>query len=325
MAYTRFLACGLLLATPACYDGPVAPAVVVQPPDARPYVTGEALSALDAAGHFVMPRGEAPGPYPQVNEEQAERIALGVIHTWYSSPESFTLPGFGSLRESAEEQHGAPINWAALAPGPRFPYFAESHLQPLPASVDDPTIRHFGPRFLVSLYDGPVPVIAVSVSAYATNISLDDRGFVRRIGLEGGGEFRVGGVPRHLDGVTLPPAPEAAVEFASLATGRRITRIPWLGVPGNRVSSNGARWRLELDAPVTLERVADGRHVTTRHVYVGVWPSIADARLGAPTTPAGLRLFVAAEMQPEVEALGPVDFPLREGYAVDLHEVRPAR
>ncbi|MFW6080158.1 MAG: hypothetical protein ACODAE_11085 [Gemmatimonadota bacterium] len=185
-------------------------------------------------------------------------------------------------------------------------------------------MRHYGPHFLVPLYVDATPVVVVGVAAYATNIVLDERGFVRRTDeTDGGGEFRVAGIPLVLDGITMPPAPETAVRFAFTETGTKVDDVPVLGVPGNRVARTYARWRLRLAEPVAFERLVDGGMVVTRDVYVGLVASIADARVddAAASSAPGLRMYVAAETQPAVEEVGPVEVPVRPGYAVDLHEV----
>lgn len=316
---------GLLLTLVGCGDGPTEPKLApAAPPDVRAYVIGAARENLDSNGHFRLPPPTVQSPYSIISAEKAETIALGVIRTWYANPDAQTIRGSTSLVEAAERSHGAPIEWGAVEAGDWAPYFAESHLEPLPGSLGNPAIRHYGPHFLVPLYVGTTPVVVVGVAAYATNIFLDERGFVRRTDdWDGGGEFRVTGVPLSLDGVTVPPAPEVAVEFAFKETGVKVRDVPVLGVPGNHVVRTYARWRLRLAEPVEVERIVDGATVVTEDVYVGVFRSFADTRAGG-SEPAGpaLRLFVAAETQPVVQEVGSVSVPLRSGYAVDLHEVR---
>ncbi len=63
--------------------------------------------------------------------------------------------------------------------------------------------------------------------------------------------------------------------------------------------------------------------VRSEEIYVGVFRSMADARLDTSWTPPpiGLRMFVAAAQQPTVENVGGAEVRLRPGFAVDLHEV----
>lgn len=315
---------GLVLVSSGCGEGPTEPELAPDHlPDVRAYVTGAARENLDANGHFRLPPATVESPHTMISTEQAETIALGAIRTWYANPDAQTLPGTGSLVEVAERSHGAPIDWSAVEAGDRRPYFAESHLEPLPDSLGNPAIRHFGPHFLVPLYVEATPVVVVGVAAYATNVFLDERGFVRWTdNLDGGGEFRVTGVPLILDGVTVPPAPEVAVEFAFTEAGVKVSDMPVLGVPGNRVVRTLARWRLRLAVPVEFKRLIDGATVVTEDVYVGVFQSFADGQAGSEAASPALRMFVAAETQPAVEDVDSVPVPIRPTYAVDLHEVR---
>lgn len=324
----RLVAVGVALVGVAGCSDVLGPVILPSPPpDVRPYVSGSALASLDEDGHFRLPEATVDGPYAIIAQEQAAAIALGVVRTWYANPDATTLPGMGSLIESAEEEHGGNIDWERVQLGGRPAYFAESHLEPLPDSSGNPAIRAYGPHYLVPLFVDATPVVVVGVAAYATNIYITQDGFVRRIdNLDGGNEFRVSGIPLALGGTTLPPSPETAVEFAWTETGTRVDEVPVLGVPGNRVSRTGARWRLELAHDVDFERLIDGQVVASSEVYVGVWCSIYDARLGLnEPCEEHLRLFVAAAAQPLTEEIEGVSLPLRDGYAVDLNEVRVRR
>lgn len=297
-------------------DGPPAP------PDVSAYVGGIAVQNLDDDGRFRFPTPITPGPYPLLTEAEAIEIAEGVVRTWYANPDVVTLPGTEGLAASAERQHGGPIAWADIQAAPHGAYYAVSHLEPLSTDLGWSTIRFYGPKFLVPLFVGSIPVAVVAVSAYATNTYVGDDGRIVRTGTPTGGEFRVAGIPLSLAGVTVPPSPEAAVEFAAKQTGRRIVQLPRLGTPGNYVLSVSSLWRLELDSPVDLIRRLDGERVATNTVYVGVWPSIADSRVGFEDYAVRLRMFVEADEQPDVQIIGGTEAPLVPGYAVDLHEVR---
>ena len=314
----------LVLAGCSDATGPGAATGPPPPPDVSPYVTGAALSSLDSQGHFRLPNPEAPGPYAILSPEDASRIALGVIRTWFANPDVLTIPGTVSLAEAVEEDRGRPIDWSHLQLGLAGPYFAESSVEPAPPEMGNPAIRYWGPFYLIPLFEGAEPAVVVAVSAYATNLELDTRGFVqRRDNLDGGNEFRTVGVPLQLQEVTLPPSPEVAVRFAFEQTGVRIAGVPVLGVPGNRVSPTGARWQLQLAEPREFERIGDGSRVTTDTVYVGVWPSIVDHPPGGePVLPPRLRLFIAGPDQPEAEDFGDARLPIRPGYVVNVTEAR---
>lgn len=314
------------LAAVAC-DTPLEPEPPkpARPPDVRAFVAGAALQNLDAAGHFQLPVPSEWGGRRVIAPEWAEEIALAVIRTWITNPNVLTIPGFESLKATVEGHHGGPIDWHRIRPGPSRPFFAEGHLQPLPETMPGYLVRTYGPHYLVTLYTNATPVVSVGVSAHATEVWIDERGFVRKPPVAGG-EFFVMGIPRG-SGAVVPPPPEAAVVFAANETGAKIVEVPALGVPGNRVIRNLARWRLALDRPVALRRLVDGVVVTTAVVYVGAYPSIIER----VSEGVRLRLFVAAENQPKEESIdyrGANDevveesIPLRDSYAVNLHEVR---
>jgi hypothetical protein len=74
---------------------------------------------------------------------------------------------------------------------------------------------------------------------------------------------------------------------------------------------------------VAFERVVDGQVLEASEVYVSAWPSFADAReAGLVPSSDGLRLFVAAPVQPQFENIDGVAVPLRSGYAINLYEVK---
>jgi hypothetical protein len=311
---------------PGCSDI-TAPADAVgpaPPPNVRAYVAGAALNNLNEDGHFRLSAPVIPGPYAAITAAEAEAIANAVIRTWYANPGVVTIPGGSSLAESAEKQHGGRIDWSAVKPTPRDPYFAESHLDPVPHDLGNPTVRWFGPWYLVPMYEGSTPVATVTVAAYATNLEIDSRGFVHRAAPDGGSEFRVLGIPLAGGGLSMPFTPEAAVEFAFNVTGIKTIEVPVLGVLGNRIASAYARWQIVLERPVTLERLLDHERVVTDTVYVGMFPSSLDGRRGLATDwdPPRARLFVAAESQPATEDILGTQVQLRPGYVVDLHEVR---
>ena len=317
------------LACSGCQSGTTEPELSPPaPPNARAYVTDAAFDNLDAKGHFRLLSAVAEGPYEIISAGQAEAIALGVIRTWYANPNVLTLPGATGLAEAVERTHGAPIKWAAIRSTGRLPYFAESHLEPLPLVAGNPAIRDNGPHFIVPLYVGATPVVVIGVAAYATNIVLDENGFVRRAdNLDGGGEFGVSAIPLSLSQTSIPPTPEAAVEFAFRETGVKIDKIPMLGGFGNRIVRTAVRWRLHLAAPVEFELLINGASLVTQDVYVGLFQSAADARESETSMSSAprLRMYVAARTQPATETIGSIDVQLRRGYAVNLHEVRVRR
>jgi len=310
----------------ACGDTPTAPTVrPPEPPNVSSFVLGAALSNLDSSGHFRLETPDIETPYALIGTTEAEAISLGVIATWFANPEVQVIPGTIGGVEAIEEQHGGPIRWGALEVARRGSYFAESHIGPVPSAAGPSAIRTYGPQFVMPLFDNGKPVVAVSVSAYATNVFVNSAGFVetKDPALEGGGEFQVTGIPLSLSDVGMPVSPELATQFAFEQTGARVIEVPRLGLPGHRVLNAAARWRIVLEHAVDLERLADGAPVRTDVVYVGVLPIGMDRMLDPAWTapPFGLRLFVAAEVQPDFVEVANQTVPVRAGY--DLDRVLP--
>jgi hypothetical protein len=75
--------------------------------------------------------------------------------------------------------------------------------------------------------------------------------------------------------------------------------IPTLPKPGERWAPQGARWRLVLDRPITVERATDRELVTTDTIYLGVWtgPGVYGG------TRYGLHWYVAGANQPDSEII----------------------
>jgi hypothetical protein len=128
------VAAAISLTGPACSDitAPLEGTGPAPPPNVRAYVAGAALSNLSEDGHFRLNAPFIPGPYAAITAAEADAIANAVIRTWFANPDVATLPGTSGLVESVEKQHGGRIDWAAVKPTPRDPYFAESHLGAAP-------------------------------------------------------------------------------------------------------------------------------------------------------------------------------------------------
>lgn len=293
------------------------------PPDVRPFVTGEAATALDARGRFrwIPSVDEATAT---VSAVVAEALVMGAVRTWILGGGPVVGPGIEGIRETLERHHGGAVDWERVRPGPEPPRPAASP-HPPPSDTLHPALRRaMGPFWLVPLEWDSRPVAVVAVSALADNLQLSPAGTVsRRDPGTGGNEFQFAGISRGSPTV-IPLAPEQAVAFAAQATGKRVARVPELLLPGRHTTAVYARWRVELEAPVRLRRLSDGSEVVTDVVYVGThWlgggPDWGDF---AP------RLLAAREEQPVHEewpfpasdgAILPV--PIRPGHAVVVDEV----
>lgn len=224
------------------------------------FVTGAAAEALDASGHFRMSAPPA-ADLPSISQTQAEELALALVHG--AAP-------VGGLA-GAEAERGTPISWTELSVCRRTLYALSSWL-PLDASIvaspyGAATQRGFGPHYLVSLCEhGAVPALTIAVSAYSTDLSVENGDLVYpRVG---GSWFQWRGVPRSQE-AELGVGPERAVRAAAQLTGRKVTAVPDLIIPDRRDGGViDARWRISLDSLVTLRTKDSRESLTVGKVYV---------------------------------------------------------
>jgi hypothetical protein len=258
-------------------------------------VTGEAARALNSSGQFVLPLPTAVVEGREISEQQAVALATSLLRIF--GPSGLTM---------YERDRGAKINLAALEPCSRA-YYADTPYEPLAEGVFFPLRKLLGSWWLVSMCaPGEVPTISIAVSALATDVSLEPTQFAVQAG---NGTFVPYGIPVKVVGAPIPP--EMAVQLAAEATGKRVSRVPELVLPPYPWSPQAARWRIVLDAPVTLRGTRSGQVRTTTELFVGHgqgWPTIL---LEAPNP--------AAQPQPALEdqsSGSPVQIPLqiRPGY-----------
>lgn len=312
------LALGLAISGCSQLVGPDDLAGPPPPPSVAGLVTGNAAAALDGGGRFRWVPAEDDG-IAVVGRDFAGTLAVGMVKTWILNSE--VLPGGESFRETAEWHHGSPIDWERVEVGPRPAYLASS-AHHNPGEHLDPVLRRaMGPYWLVPLYVGAVQVAVIEVSALADNLFLDGNGFVRKRDGPRGGELRIAGVARGAP-VGVPLSPEEAVLIVATRTGRRVSEIPELRLPGGPVVGAFSRWRVKLEAPVRVRRVADGVERITDVVYAGTY-NLGEAGDWRDVTP---RLFIPSDTLPEwVSWPAPggewVDVPVRSGHALHVVEV----
>jgi len=276
-------------------DSPTEPLALI--PDVRHAVVGAAADALDARGRFRLPPVERSGSTPVISIEDAGALGAGYISTFVTNPNVITPAGLTSIRRVIEDAHGSVIEWNSLEPDDRIAYYAESPYEPFPDSVPDLVARYFGPFYLVPFYLDDDQPVSIAVAAARIDAWVDTRGIVH-LSTPSGNEFLAQGVLRGAES-RVPPWPEQAVLAVFSATGARTMEIPTLLKPGERWAPQGARWRLVLDRPITVERAADRELVTTDTIYLGVWigPGVdGGARYG-------LHWYVARRDQPESEVI----------------------
>lgn len=289
------------------------------PPDVRPWVTDEVLDRVDENGWFVLPEPESPGEEPIISLSFAGELALGWVRTWPGNPNAITPAGLGSIARSLEERHGRPIDWGDLQLERRVAYYAITPYEPLPDTVPLVRRRFWGPHYIVPLYSEGVQAIALAVAAYATDLSLDDKGYVV-LPTHAGNEFISSGVPWNLS-VTVPLWPEQAAKRAAEATGARVTKVPRLIQPGQRWFPQASRWELVLDRPVTVKSRETGARRSTRTVYLGV--TRADTGPTGDTFDSWVEWWVAAPEQPGVDTTRGDDVPVRPGIPILFEQVEP--
>jgi len=222
--------------------------------DARPFVTQEALAALNSDGQFEteLPNGL---PYPTINSGEAQRIAVAVANTFG--------PG---LRAFLEGERGGPIDFAALQAGRVF-YAHSAYEQNLPAELPMSYRKAAGPFYLVTLTNSGIPVVSVAVSTYNTDIGIDNEE-IRFLSKRHGQDFVIHGIPSARQH-EAPLSPERAVQVAAEKSGARVAGIPQLQLLGLRQGSpDDGYWRLRLDRKVQVLNPATGAEIQTDEVFV---------------------------------------------------------
>lgn len=189
-----------------------------------------------------------------ISELQAKRLALAYLRT------------FGqSFKPWLDAGRGASLELASLVAHPRV-QFAQSPYAKLPRDDVHPSYRRlFGPYYLVTLLDNGTPAVQIAVSALATEYAIGPTGLLMSPHFTGN-DFFARAVP--VDGSAPPLSPEEAVELAATASGARVQAAPELVLVGSDYSPAFAKWRLELETPVTVKD-GDGRLRTTRTLLVG--------------------------------------------------------
>jgi hypothetical protein len=266
----RILVCHmpLMIVGAACTDAGRAPTQIGAPIDVRAFVTSEVASSLDPQGFFVFP--DMPGDATHISAARAREIAAAEVATF----ESFN-------RTSLEKQRGAPIDLAALRVEPRVFYAESPYIQDIPSDVHPAIRKYAGPYYIVTLSDQSGPVLSAAISAYDTDVAISNGLIV--LAKRNGGDFRVQAVRTSAG---LPIAPEHAARIASEALHVPISAVPVLILPSNSYVPQVARWRLQLQRPVSVRGARSGRVADVQTVYVGFTGELLTPR-GDGATPVG--------------------------------------
>jgi hypothetical protein len=285
----------------ACDGHQVPPPAPLRPtPDVHQYVTGEAASALNAKGEFILAAAESPDGAPMISGELAAKMAMAFVRTLGPS-----------FQARWEKERGSPINLATLRPEPRV-FFAHTPYEAFRQEGFHPAERRlYGPWYLVTLSSDGVPALAVAVSAFNTDYGVDRYGRLQ-VPLFYGTDFFHAGIRR--DGARRVLTPEEAVERVGREVRARVERTPLLVLRGARFNPLDAGWKLELDRPVPVDQERAGR-AAVRALY-RVSDGANDWLVPSADQPTVHR-DVGLKVGPRGESLGtsPVQVGIRQGFA----------
>lgn len=218
-------------------------------------MVGEAATALTPAGLFtdVGPPPERAGE--MISREVAREQAMAYVRAYAQF-----------LEAAWERESGRDIHVPSLQADPRV-YFVETPYGRFPEGPFHPAFRKgFGPEYLVTLTDGRKPVLLVGVSAFNTDVAIDERGLVV-LPATGGNEFTTFAVPVDTQRY-VPLSPEHAVERVARGTGARVTRVPEPVQMSAFHHVAVSVWRLPLDREVRVRPVDGSGQRAVRELYV---------------------------------------------------------
>lgn len=286
-------------------DAPIAgPASTPSPTVLRRFVTGAAAAALNSQGLFTFATPVSPGERPIITAERAGQLAIASVKTWGPS-----------FHEAWIAERGGSFDFQTLTVGSRILY-AKSPYGRFPDGYHPAYARLYGPYYIVPLNSGSETIMLVSVSAYATDVTIDGRGIVHRP-VERGMEFVHHVLPAaHRDWFV---SPEAAVERLGRETGARVTRTPELIRINKKHIPSSAVWKLSLDRDVHVKHAGRATPLRTRELYV---PTNRVAPLMVRTAGAGraesghVLVRTGRELRSE-----PLQVPILEGESTSFNTV----
>lgn len=248
----------------ACGDRIERTPTAVLSPDVRALVTPEVAAKMTPDGHFAFSALTTPVGTGMITGDTAVSLARQYLATYGK----FLLNPIEPLR-------GERVDLLRLVPRPS-PFLADTPVESPPSDGGMPLRKHLGPYYLVDFF---LPgtnerVLNVAVSAYASDVRFTKNG-LEAAGPHGN-EFRYWVTPRGQAGEPRIRAEEAvAIAYAKL--GRRTASVPTFVRMHPEVAPQVGRWRLELDAPVTVID-GDGATHNTAVIYVA-----ADRQLQVPS------------------------------------------
>ena len=200
-------------------------------------VTESIAASLTRDGRFILP-DSAVNPVGQLGERDAESIATQYVR-------QFATIKIGQW----SREFGSNVDTTALHVCDRA-FYAASAYEPLTASgLSEVTMRTFGPQWIVPMCGrGEVIQVVVSFSALASELAVKpSKGaalpWERAISMSFG-------VPSGTASLLFSPEGAAAMAFKEI--GKRVSSIPELiATPMPQVPSL-VRWRVGIEAPVTV-------------------------------------------------------------------------
>lgn len=242
------------------------------------WVSGAARADVGPDGRFRFQSGLPYAP-DEVSRERALELTVALVRTLANS--------VGNLRESLEEWHGGPIDFALLQPcGPVIPklgIFESIPSEPRQVRTD------IGNSYVIEMCNRS-GLRQVELELFTrTQMMIDEAGYIvwpRPLSAE----FVPAGVPRH---TTVDLTPEFGARLVNQATGVRIDSVPELdGCLFARAICNahlGRHWRFHMEDAVTVRVDATGEVVTTRVLYTQAGQGAYDHT----------KVYIIAPIQPE--------------------------
>ena len=228
------LALTLAAVSNACVDSPITePRVRLK----ATHVTEALAATLTPDGRFVL-ASAVVNPPGQLTEEQAKSISSRFVRE----------VAWSKLGDWTAE-HGAPIEPKVLTPCDRALYAADAYVSLNGSQVSEVTVRTFGPHWVVPMCgrSGQLQLV-IALSALATEMAVNP-GSTRPLPWERA-MISSHGFPIGAQGSVY--SPEGAALYAFQQTGKRVASVPELIMSPMPMSPVLVRWRLDLEAPITV-------------------------------------------------------------------------
>ena len=217
----------------------------------RAFLTGAAAAALRSDGKFAMP-DSVVNPLGQVTRAQAVTITRRYVKDVGPS----LVGGWSTF-------FGSRLSLAELAPC-KAPVYAATPYTAIVGDVSDAVAKELGPHWIVPICtSGGRVAVVLSFSARATTLVVAAGA---NLHYELADVLSVG-IPADADASWYEPESAAASAFAR--TGVRVTEVPTLVMNPRPEVPLLVRWRVPLEAPVTVVGAKSGASRSRTAVLVG--------------------------------------------------------